>query len=362
MKPIRTAIVGAGNIARFHVEGLRALGDGVDIVAAVDVDAAALAEFCTRYEIAGHYPDIDSMLDATRPDLVHVCTPPGRHVEQVLACLSAGVPVLVEKPPALSLRELDVLAEAEDTDDAGGPWVATVSQHRFGSGVRRLCAAMADGALGRPLLAACHTMWFRDQAYFDAPWRGRWDTEGGGPTVGHGIHQMDVLTAVLGDWVEVSALARQQARRMETEDLSVAHVSFASGAVASVVNSVLSPREESYLRFDFEHATVELSHLYGYGDDNWRVTPAPGFHDQVLAAWKAGEWGLPSGHRTQIAAVVDSIRAGTAPPVDTADARRTLGLVTGIYASAFGGRPVGPDDLRSASPFYTRMKGDGPRW
>src|SRR5579875_3386597 len=108
--------------------------------------------------------------------------------------------------------------------------------------------------------------------------------------MGHGIHQMDMVADILGDWTEVSAVARQQARRMETEDLSLAHVTFASGAVASVINSVLSPREESYLRFDFERATVELTHLYGYGDADWRLTPAPGA-EEVLDAWEAGERG-----------------------------------------------------------------------
>ena len=80
-------------------------------------------------------------------------------------------------------------------------------------------------------------------------------------------------------------------------------VIFASGAAASIVNSVLSPREESYLRFDYEHGTVEVSHLYGYRDDDWRVTPAPGHEQAVLAAWQestAGTLstaGTPSGHR-----------------------------------------------------------------
>src|SRR6201999_1263014 len=114
----------------------------------------------------------------------------------------------------------------------------------------------ASGVLGRPLVAVCTTTWYRDQAYFDVPWRGRWDTEGGGPTMGHGIHQMDLLLAVLGEWTDVTATARRQAREIDTEDLSLAHVGFANGAVASVVNSVLSPREQSYLRFDFELATV----------------------------------------------------------------------------------------------------------
>ncbi|MQA84554.1 MAG: gfo/Idh/MocA family oxidoreductase [Streptosporangiales bacterium] len=359
MRPIRAAIVGTGTIARLHAESLQALSDEVSVVAAVDVEGGRLAEFCSRHGISVRYPELPAMLECRRPELVHVCTPPNLHCEQALACLRAGASVVLEKPATMSLRELDLLAAEEG---GGGPWVATISQHRFGSGVRRLRAAMEQGALGRPLLAVCHTMWFRDDAYFEIPWRGRWDTEGGGPTMGHGIHQMDVLLAVLGDWVEVSALAYQQARDTETEDLSVAHVRFANGAVATVANSVLSPRQESYLRFDFERATVELSHLYGYGDDDWRISPAPGFGEQVLDAWKSGEWGLRSGHRTQIALIARSLRAGTPPPVTSADARRTLQLIAGIYASAFGRRPVRRDELETDSPFYGRMKGDGPRW
>jgi predicted dehydrogenase len=177
--------------------------------------------------------------------------------------------------------------------------------------------------------------------------------------MGHGIHQIDLLAYLLGDWSEVSAVARRQARRTQTEDVSLAHVTFASGAVASVVNSVLSPREETYLRFDFERATVELTHLYGYSDDSWRVTPAPGWENEVRAAWAAGERGTASGHRAQFAAVLTALRAGTAPPVDSASTLRSMLLITGIYASALLGRPVRPADLGPASPFYRRMHGDG---
>jgi len=237
------------------------------------------------------YRHLDDLLSREHPDLVHICTPPSAHYPVALGCLRAGVSVLVEKPPAISLREFDALAAAESEE--GGhrapPWFATVFQHRFGSGQRRLATVAASGVLGRPLLALCHTTWFRDQGYFDVEWRGRWDTEGGGPTMGHGIHQMDMLLDVLGEWTEVSAIARTQARKTSTEDLSLAHVTFASGAVASVVNSVLSPREESYLRFDFERATVEVTHLYGYDDDDWRVTPTrrcsrPGRRPRVASA------------------------------------------------------------------------------
>jgi len=223
--------------------------------------------------------------------------------------------------------------------------------------VRRLRALAADGTFGRPLLAVCHTTWFRDQAYFDVPWRGRWDTEGGGPTMGHGIHQMDMLLDVLGEWAEVRAIARRQARRTRTEDVSLAHVTFASGAVASVVNSVLSPREESYLRFDFTRASVEVTHLYGYTDDDWRITPAPGWDPPARPAP-----GAPSGHRGQFAEVLACLAAGRRPPVAPGESRRTLSLVAAIYAAAFTGQPVTPADLAPPSPCYDRMDGGAAPW
>jgi predicted dehydrogenase len=356
MRSIPVALVGTGSIAKTHVEALRALGDQASVVAATDIDPARLRGFCDAYAIPGRHESLAALLAAGRPELVHVCTPPGSHAGLALACLQAGCSVLVEKPPALSLRDLHAVAAAQG---ASGPWFATVFQHRFGSGAQRLRRMIADGALGRPLVALCTTAWFRDQAYFDVPWRGRWDTEGGGPTMGHGIHQIDLLAYLLGDWSEVSAIVRRQARRTQTEDVSLAHVTFASGAVASVVNSVLSPREETYLRFDFERATVELTHLYGYSDDNWRVTAAPGWESEVRAAWAAGEQGTASGHGAQFAAVLSALKQGIAPPVDAGSTLRTMQLIAGIYASALLGRPVHAGDLGPASPFYQRMYGDG---
>jgi predicted dehydrogenase len=382
--PIRVAIVGTGGIARVHAAALRpdpaaaARGPGPDggvadpataalatdpataaLVAAADVDGGRLAAFAREHAVPATFGSLDDLLRHTRPDLVHICTPPHAHRRQALACLRAGASVLVEKPPVLSLREFDELAAAEPNAADPGPWFASVYQHRFGPAQRRLKALAASGELGRPLLAVCHTTWFRDQAYFDVPWRGRWDTEGGGPTMGHGIHQMDMLLDVLGDWAEVRAIARRQARRTQTEDVSLAHVTFASGAVASVVNSVLSPREESYLRFDFSRASVEVTHLYGYTDDDWRLTPAPGCQPPD---WPAPSGATPSGHRGQFAEVLACLAAGRRPPVAPDESRRTLSLVAAIYAAAFTGRAVTPADLGPGSPFYDRMDGGRAPW
>lgn len=358
-RTFEVAIVGTGGIAAIHAGDLQRLQGRARIVAAVDTDPDRLDAFCARWSVPRRYPDLDALLAAERPDLVTLATPPGLHAPHALACLKRGLTVLCEKPPALNLAELDEIIAAERS---GGGRFATVFQHRFGSGAASLRHLIASGTAGRPMTAVCDTLWYRPDDYFAVPWRGNWEIEGGGPTMGHGIHQMDLLLSILGPWREVVAVARRQARPTATEDLSAAIVTFESGAVATVVNSLLSPREVSYLRFDLSFATVELEHLYGYGDDSWTVTPVSGYEDAVKAAWEAGPKGVNSGHRAQYAAVFDALEAGTPPSVTSAEARDTLELVAAIYASAFTGDRVRRGDIGPDSPFYRRMDGTGAPW
>ncbi|MCQ4079636.1 PmoA family protein [Streptomyces sp. RB6PN25] len=359
METFRIAIVGTGGIAATHARNLAPLGGRAQLVAAADIDAGRLEDFCHRWKIPGRYHDLGALLAAERPDLVHLCTPPGLHKEQAAECLTAGVNVLCEKPPALSLADMDEIAAAEA---AGGAHFATVFQQRFGSAAERLRGALASGALGRPLVAVCNTLWYRADDYFAVPWRGKWEVEGGGPTMGHGIHQFDLLLSVLGQWREVTAVAARQARPTDTEDLSCAIATFEGGAIATVTNSLLSPRETTYLRFDFEHATVEVEHLYGYEDDSWTVTPLPGREDEVRAAWAAGPAGRACGHGVQFAAVLDALEADDAPPVTLRQARDTLEFAAATYASAFGRRPVRRGEIGTGHPFHHRMNGDGAPW
>jgi len=358
MRTFDIAIVGTGAIADVHAENLRQLAGRAKIVAAVDVDAGRLAVFADRWSVPNRYSDLDTMLDRESPDVIHLCTPPWLHRDHAVACLSRGHTVFCEKPPAQSLAHLATIKAAER---AGGGRFATVFQHRFGSGARSLRRLVGDPRLGRPMAAVCNTLWLRPDAYFAVPWRGRWETEGGGPTMGHGIHQFDLLLSILGSWREVVAVATRLARPTATEDLSCAIVTFDSGAVATVINSLLSPRQTSYLRFDFEHATVELEHLYGYADADWSVTAAPG-HDEITAAWTEGLTGQPSGHATQIAAVLDALESGDPPPVTITDAAMTMELAAAIYASAFTRAPVARGEIVMGSPFYARMNGSGAPW
>ncbi|MEV6343202.1 Gfo/Idh/MocA family oxidoreductase [Actinoplanes sp. NPDC051851] len=362
MSRYRAAIVGTGAIATSHAEALRAHADRITLVAVADLALDRAQTFADAWGIPAVYRDVAGLLAAENGDssgggldLVLLCTPPSTHAPIAVQCLRADVNVLVEKPPTLSLAELDHIAEVAATSAAG---VGTVFQHRFGAGAARLRNLGSE--LGRSLVATCHTLWYRDDEYYQVPWRGRWETEGGGPTMGHGIHQFDLLLSVLGPWEKVTAMAARRSRPVETEDVSMAIVEFADGTLATVVNSVVSPRQTSDLRFDFEHATVEVSHLYGYTDADWTFTPAPG-HEDLRRHWTS-DGTATSGHADQLRSVLDALDAGEPLPVTLPDTRMTMELIAAIYASAATERPVRRGEIGPDHPFATRMNGAVSAW
>src|SRR5690606_36657985 len=114
-----------------------------------------------------------------------------------------------------------------------GPWAPIVFQQRYGSGAHHARALLASGALGRPLIAHCQTTWFRDESYFSAPWRGSFSGDGG-PIMALGVHQIDLLLTLLGDWAEISAHVARRARDIETDDVAVAWVRFVDGTLATI--------------------------------------------------------------------------------------------------------------------------------
>lgn len=271
-KTYRAVLVGTGSIADAHLRAVESTEGRVELVAAVDLDQERLNTFCKRAQVPQAFTDFGEMLTSVGPDLVLIATPPSSHATMSIAAMEAGAWVLCEKPLCGSLAELDCIREAEQRT---GCYTGCVFQMRFASSHIHLKRLVSAGQLGRPLVGVCNTLWYRDAAYYGVPWRGRWATELGGPTMGLGIHAMDHFLDLFGEWEEVRAMAGTLDRDIEVEDVSMALVRFANGAFGSIVNSALSPRQDTYIRLDFQKATVELNHLYGYTRDNWKVTLAP---------------------------------------------------------------------------------------
>lgn len=353
MKTYRTVLVGTGGIADAHVTAVAALPGRLQLVAACDIDAGRARAFCDRHKIPGAHTDFAAMLQAERPDLVLIAAPPALHADMSIAAMEAGASVLCEKPLCASLAELDRIQAAEART---GRFTASVFQMRFASSNTHVRSLLASGMLGRPLVAICHTLWFRDAAYYAVPWRGKWATEFGGPTTSQGIHSMDHLLHLLGDWDEVRAVIDTLHHQIEVEDLSMAHVKFASGARASIVNSTVCPRQETYVRLDCERATIELTHLYAYKQENWRFTPAEG-QSALQAAWDKFPPDVGSTHAAQLTEFVASLDAGKPPATGGAAARGTIEFLTAIYKSAFTGAPVARGSIRPGDPFYSAFHG-----
>jgi predicted dehydrogenase len=370
---LRVGIVGCGSIARSHALSYHT-NVRVELVGVVDIDPARADAFAARYATTA-YGSCRELLDQ-QPDLVSVATPPGSHAEVAVELLESGCSVLLEKPPATTLADMDILAAAEEVSSGA---VYVVFQHRHGSGARRAHHLLRAGALGTPRVAVCETLWYRPDSYFLPEWRGNWAGEGGGPTLGHGIHQIDLLLHLMGPWETLDARAARIARPVEFEDVSLAMVTFGSGAVGTVVTSLLSPRELSRIRVDTDSGTLEVNHVYGYRDTDWSWTPAPDAttaaglgRDPGLSSGGAGHPGppgrddiwaasagldLPSNHAAQIDQLVDDMLAGRQHDTTLASTRLTMEFVTALYASSIERETVHRRDLTPANRFFHSLDG-----
>lgn len=355
MSKKRVAIIGTGGIAAKHAETLQQEVNDADIVAAVDVREEAVKAFSERFAIPAYYTDAGAMLSQEKPDIVHICTPPNLHTDLSIQALESGSWVLCEKPLAASLRELDQIAEAEART---GRYCSSVYQWRFGPGAQHLKELITNSTMGKPMIGICQTTWYRDDAYYAVPWRGTWASELGGCSMGHGIHAMDLFLWLYGPWKDVSAKIATLDHDIEVEDVSMALVQFENGAIGNMINSVVSPRQESYIRMDFQESTVELKHLYSYKNKDWAYSLYDGSAKQAeLETWAK----LPDEERGifgyQVRHQLDCFEQNKRPLTSGEGARMTLEFLASMYKSAMTGETVTRGSIQAGDPFYEAMNG-----
>jgi predicted dehydrogenase len=355
MKPYRVAIIGTGNIVNSHLEALRQAGERVEVVGAMDVDEARVKAICAEHHIPRWFTNARELLSAVQPDLVHILTPTGTHFDLCMASLEAGAWVFCEKPLCASLAQFDQLQAAEART---GCYVSNVFQWRFGSAAKHLKQLIASGELGRPMVGVCQTLWYRALPYYQVPWRGKWATETGGATVTLGIHLMDLFLWLFGDWQDLRAITGTLDRPIEVENVSMALTRFESGAMGTMTTSAVSPRQESYLRMDFERSTVEVTALYRYTNSNWRYSIPDGSPDAAaLKRWQTIERDAMGSHGEQLSDLLDSMDRGERPLVSGVEARRIIEFIASLYKSAFTGEIVQRGSITADDPFYHAMNG-----
>jgi predicted dehydrogenase len=161
----RVALIGAAGHGATHLRRLTALDR------AGRVRLAGVCDIRPIKTTAPLFTDHRALLDAVRPDLAVICTPPHTHLPIAVDAATAGADLLVEKPPVLSLAEHARLAELL----AGTGRVCQVGFQALGSAaLLDLLVAVRDGRLGEITSVAAFGAWWRDDAYFGrVPWAGR---------------------------------------------------------------------------------------------------------------------------------------------------------------------------------------------
>lgn len=358
MKRARIAVVGAGGIgAAAHLPAVTALSDEAELVAIVDLDPARLADAVETFGPTRGYADLGEMLAAERPDITVIATPPHLHEPLSIQAMEAGSWVFCEKPLTGSLASADRIREAEQRT---GQWCVTVSQFRYSGGSRQVRDALAAGTWGRPLLGVAHTSWYRGPDYWEAAWRGKFRTEFAGATTSQAHHAIDLLLWLMDSpWEQVAAYADTLSRPIEVEDASVASVRFRSGALATMLSTVLSHNQETRLQVMAEDATVDLHTLYMPLLDEWSVRRTDADGTRVVEDWAEPEEPVQA-HRAQLANILAHWRDGRQPELTCAEARETLEFLTALYKSSAVGAPVTRGQIAAGDPFYEALDAAGP--
>lgn len=350
---IKVAIIGTGNICPSHIQAYLKFPQRCRIVALSDIYPEKAQERVQQFHLdAQVYADYHELFRVEKPDLVSICLPPYVHAQTAIAAMEAGANVVCEKPMASSLDECDRMIEAEKRT---GKWICCVAQNRFRDDHMGLKEILDAGLIGRIVHAQIDSYWWRGHSYYDLWWRGTWEKEGGGCTLNHAVHHIDLLLWMMGMPERVTSVLSNAAHdNSEVEDISVAVLEYAGGALAQITSSVISHGQRQNVIFQGEDAMI------GAPWQRYASTSMPnGFpveNTQLEAEIDAMHQNhQPLAYTLHTAEIDDALCAmeqGRAPFIGSEDGRRTVELITAIYESGSMRKTV-ELPLKTDDAFYT---------
>lgn len=305
-------VVGTGLIARFHAQAVNASAKLrlVGFVGRTQDKADALAgEFGGR-----GWVNLENALSEPEVEMIIVATASGAHDEAVFAAARHRIPVLVEKPIAITVERADAMIAA--CKESGTP-LGCIFQTRWSEEFIKAKARVESGGLGKLTYGAVRIPWWRaDEYYTKSSWHGSWEMDGGGALINQSIHMVDWLVALMPPVVDVKAFAATLAHPMEAEDTVSAAVLFKGGALGGVYAATSSfPGRGKSMEITGTKGTLEIT------DDGHGVSRP----DAMQFA----------NHQACFEAFADSLEPGGKPyPISGEEARKSVDLIERIYKSA----------------------------
>lgn len=330
----RLGVAGAGLIGKRHIEAIGRV-PGVELCGVLDPGVKDDGDLPMA-------PDLAAL--AACSDGVVLAVPNALHAPMAIALIEAGCPVLVEKPLAGTAAEGAEMVAA--SDQAGVPLL--VGHHRRHNPlIAKAKAIIESGDLG-PITAVHGQCWLpKPDRYYETAWR---QETGAGPLFINLIHDVDVLMHLCGPITQVQALESNAIRGAEAEEVSVAILRFASGALGTVNLSDVSLGPWSWELTAGENpaypATDQSSYVIGGRNGSlalpnltlWSQSDGPDWWAPMSSTRMPLEAADPL--EAQIAHFADVVNGKAVPLVSGADGLRAVRVVDAIKQAAQTGQAV----------------------
>jgi len=341
-KKLGFGLLGAGLVAPFHAKAILNSGK-CKLIAVTDIDPQRAKKFSETYHCVA-LRKLDDLLEDDAIDVINILTPNHLHKDAVMKIASAGKHILVEKPPALSLVDLD---EMIDLCDQKNVKLGVVLQCRVRPAVQAVKKAIDSGRFGRVLQADAYMKWYRTtEYYYSEPWRSQ-RRAGAGVTIQHAFHYFDLLHFLNGQVTEVQARMTNLAHpEVELEDTVTAFLKYQNGAQGVLqASTAFFPGQD--IRIEI-YGTDGAAVIVGERIDTWQFKTELSEDEQIRKIGSAAVQTAATGpaafafkdHQVVIEDMVDAIVNDRNPVIPTPATRHTLELALAMYQSDKTGKSV----------------------
>lgn len=333
-KQFKVAVIGCGRISVMHFDGI-ARSPLAQLVACCDIRPGRAEAAAKKYGCKA-YASYEEMIDAERPDAVHICLPHYLHATAAQYAISRGVNVLTEKPMTISLADAEkTVAMAKEK----GVRYHVIFQCRYNAASKLVKMRAEEGArggkLGKLLCASSFLTWSRsDEYYSESDWKGTWDKEGGGVVIDQAIHSIDLVNWIINSPVKrVSvSMANRGHNIVKVEDSADGLIEYENGVkYCFFCTNNFCTDEPIEIKLVFERGTAVFSYdealiTYADGSPAERVEK-----DKNLQAVEGGKdyWGFR--HAEQIAKFYEALAGKRAPELTGEEVLKTHRLICAIY-------------------------------
>ncbi|TAG28004.1 MAG: gfo/Idh/MocA family oxidoreductase [Burkholderiales bacterium] len=255
MQTTRIAVAGAGYIGQAHITVLQS-SSTVSLCAVVDPSPAAQAIAASAG--VAWFASLDDLLAVQRPDGIVLATPNALHESHALQCITARVPILLEKPIAPTVKEAEHIVAL--SEKKGTP--VLIGHHRAHSPIMaKACEVVHGGQLGRIVAVQGSAMFYKPDEYFvQAAWRREL---GAGPILLNMIHEVHNLRMLCGEIEAVQAFKSHAVRGFAVEDTVAITLQFVSGTLGTFMLSDTAASAKSW-----EQTSQENKAYPSYSDED----------------------------------------------------------------------------------------------